>query len=246
MSRVLELENVNFLTKDVKLDNELELGIKRNENSFLNVVQGVVNKGAEYVIKAMPVNDHIKDILLDVKDAFKTKDFKNIVKTALNSSIREGLEVLQLPKNVLSDITKIKDIVFKGGFREGIGAGIDIVTKKYLKNNLLSTFVKDFLDKTKKYVYSKDFSEKIDIGIKKIFDKVDKYKNVCKEWFKSYDDFNIENMNKLCKYLNKNKSSVSIDKECIKENNTIQNMMELINVRNSKLTPMQMQICSNL
>ena len=53
-------------------------------------------------------------------------------------------------------------------------------------------------------------------------------------------------MNKLCKYLNKNKSSVSIDKECIKENNTIQNMTELINVRNSKLTPMQMQICSNL
>ena len=246
MSKVLELENVNFLTKDIRLDNELELGIKRNENSFLNVVQGVVNKGAEYVIKAMPVNDHIKDILLDVKDAFKTKDFKNVVKTALNSSIREGLEVLQLPKNVLSDITKIKDIVFKGGFREGINAGIDIVTKKYLKNNLLSTFIKDFLDKTKKYVYSKDFSEKIDIGIKKIFDKVDKYKNVCKEWFKSYDKFDMENMNKLCKYLNKNKSSVSIDKECIKENNTIQNMMELINVRNSKLTPMQMQICSNL
>ncbi len=246
MENVIELANSKNLLKNIDIEKDIELSIERNKSSFLDIAGNVVDKGANYVIKAMPVNDHIKDILLDVKSAFKTKDFKEILKTALNSSIREGLEILGAPKNILKDINNIKNVSIKGGFREGISAAIDIVTKKYLKNNLGLTFITDFLDKTKSFIFSKDFTNKIGSGISKLFEKVQKYKDKCKEWFKSYDSFDIDSMNSISSYLNRNKNKAWLDKECQNQNSTIQNMMELINVKNEKLTPIQMQICSNL
>ena len=130
--------NTNELLKNKEKNIEVDVEVNRSQRIFSNLTYDVINKGADYVIKAMPVNEHIKDILIDVKKSFETKDFKQIIKTAVSSSIEEGLELINAPKNVIKDITKIKNIAIKGGLREGISAAIDIVTNKYLKNNLFS------------------------------------------------------------------------------------------------------------
>ena len=243
MEQTIELKNV---TRGIELNNNIDVALNKSQRTFTNLTHDVVSKGADYVIRAMPVNDHIKNILMDVKKSFETKDFKQVLKTAVSSSINEGLNLLNIPRNVIRDITKVKDIAMKGGLREGISAAIDIVTHKYLKNNIFSNLIKDFINKTKDFIFSKQFQTKIDSGIQNILDKVEKYKEKCNKWFEYYNKLDFENMNSLAKTLNVERRKVSNDLDCLKQNSIIQNMNQLVNVKKDKLSKIQLQICSNL
>ncbi len=239
---------LDFRDLEIKkeLNRNLDVEVNRSKRVFSGIVQEAVSKGADYVIKAMPVNDSIKNVLIDVKNAFETKDFKQVLKTAINSSITEGLKILGLPKNVLKDINKIKNVTLKGGLREGVCAAIDIVTNKYLKNNVFVSFIKDFINKTKDFICNKGFKDKLNDGIKKVYNKIDQYKEKCEKWYDCYNKLDFDNMDNIAKSLKNEKSKVSIDTDCVKQNNIIQNMMELINVKKDKLSPIQLQICSSL
>lgn len=237
---------LNNLDNNISLNKELNLEIKNTERAFLNIVQNVVGKGADYVIKTMPVSDPIKNVLLDVRKSFETKDFKEILKTAVGSSIEEGLKFLNMPKNVLNDITTVANVSLRGGLREGVSAAIDIISNKYLKNNIFYNFIKDFIDKTKGFLFNKEFKNKITNAIDKLQEKVDKFKEKCDEWYDYYNKLDFDKINDLAKTLNKEKSSVSSNLDCVKQNNIIQNITKLVNAKQDKLSNIQMQICSNL
>ena len=158
MENVINLDNTK-LKNDIELDRELDFQENRNKQEFTNIVGKVIDSGTNYVIKALPVSENIKDIILDIKSAFKTKDFKEILKTAVNSTIREGLEVLSLPKNILSDITKISKVAFKGGLSSALSASIDIIANKYLKKSIFSPILDKAIKDIKLYTSSSTFKE---------------------------------------------------------------------------------------
>lgn len=238
------MENVISLNKDI--DEKLSFQEERNRNEYSNTVAKVVDNSICYIIKALPVNENIKQIALDVKDAFKTGDFKEIVKTAVKSSIKEGLEILNLPKNVISDITKISKIAFRGGLSSALSAGIDIISKKYLKNNIFSSVLFKITNEMKNYVFSKDFKIKIDNSINKLLEKNNKFNDLCQKWYESYEKFDLFNMNSLCKSIKNMQKHIVNDKDCKVQSDIIENMTNLINTKNSKLSPIQMQICNNI
>lgn len=238
------MENVISLNKDI--DEKLSFQEERNRNEYSNTVAKVVDNSIGYIIKALPVNENIKQIALDVKDAFKTGDFKEIVKTAVKSSIKEGLEILNLPKNVISDITKISKIAFRGGLSSALSAGIDIISKKYLKNNIFSSVLFKITNEMKNYVFSKDFKIKIDNSINKLLEKNNKFNDLCQKWYESYEKFDLFNMNSLCKSIKNMQKHIVNDKDCKVQSDIIENMTNLINTKNSKLSPIQMQICNNI
>lgn len=238
------MENVISLNKDI--DEKLSFQEERNINEYSNTVAKVVDNSIGYIIKALPVNENIKQIALDVKDAFKTGDFKEIVKTAVKSSIKEGLEILNLPKNVISDISKISKIAFSGGLSSALSAGIDIISKKYLKNNIFSSVLFKITNEMKNYVFSKDFKIKIDNNINKLLEKNNKFNDLCQKWYESYEKFDLFNMNSLCKSIKNMQKHIVNDKDCKVQSDIIENMTNLINTKNSKLSPIQMQICNNI
>lgn len=238
------MENVISLNKDI--DEKLSFQEERNRNEYSNTVVKVVDNSIGYIIKALPVNENIKQIALDVKDAFKTGDFKEIVKTAVKSSIKEGLEILNLPKNVISDITKISKIAFRGGLSSALSAGIDIISKKYLKNNIFSSVLFKITNEMKNYVFSKDFKIKIDNSINKLLEKNNKFNDLCQKWYESYEKFDLFNMNSLCKSIKNMQKHIVNDKDCKVQSDIIENMTNLINTKKSKLSPIQMQICNNI
>lgn len=238
------MENVISLNKDI--DEKLSFQEERNRNEYSNTVAKVVDNSIGYIIKALPVNENIKQIALDIKDAFKTGDFKEIVKTAVKSSIKEGLENLNLPKNVISDITKISKIAFSGGLSSALSAGIDIISKKYLKNNIFSSVLFKITNEMKNYVFSKDFKIKIDNNINKLLEKNNKFNDLCQKWYESYEKFDLFNMNSLCKSIKNMQKHIVNDKDCKVQSDIIENMTNLINTKNSKLSPIQMQICNNI
>lgn len=242
------MENMVLLnnSNDINIDKTLNFEENRNRNEFTNVVSKVIDSGTNYIIKALPINNNLKEIVVDIKNAFKTKDFKEILKTAVNSSIREGLEILSIPKNVISDITKISKIAFKGGLPLAISSGIDIITNKYLKNNIFSPVLNKLLKEIKNYVFSPDFKNKIDIGVSKLLDKTKKFNEMCDSWYNSYEKFDIFNMNNICRKIKALQPHIVNDKDCLTQANIINNMTELVNSKQSKLSPMQMKICSNI
>lgn len=243
------LKNKEYiLGKELNLDklNKIDLDISSTKNNFEKVINSVIEKGSDYVIKAMPINNSLKDILVDVKNAFKTKDFKQIMKTAINSSIREGLEIVGAPISVIKDVNKIKDIALQGGLKQAISAGIEIIEKKYIKNNIFSDVIKTFFDKTKDFINSNMFHIKINDGIKKIKEKLNSFKELSKKWYEFYDKFDLDNLNNVSKKLNEYKKVLSLDKQSLKENDIIQNMTELINNKKDKLSQIQLQMCKTL
>lgn len=246
MVNTLRVGDLKKLYKNINLDEKLDLDLIKNRDEFSNIVEKIINKGANYVIRGMPINNHIKDILIDVKDSFKTKDFKEMVKTAVNSSIREGLEILSVPKNVLNDISRIKDIAVNGGLREGLCAGIDIISKKYIGKDVYNEYIKYFFESVKGFVKSNEFLNKISNGINNSIGKIENFKDICKKWYSAYDKFDIDEINNIANNLDKKKKSISFNKDCLEQNNVIQNMTELINNKRDKLSELQMQICKNL
>ncbi len=245
MENVINLDNTK-LKNDIELDRELDFQENRNKQEFTNIVGKVIDSGTNYVIKALPVSENIKDIILDIKSAFKTKDFKEILKTAVNSTIREGLEVLSLPKNILSDITKISKVAFKGGLSSALSASIDIIANKYLKKSIFSPILDKAIKDIKLYTSSSTFKEKVDIGVNKLLDKTKKFNDLCSKWYDAYEKFDIFNMNNINKDIKKIEPHIVNEKECRMHSNIINNMTNLVNTKRAKLSPMQIQICSNM
>ena len=242
-----DVENTKNIETEInsKVEIQKELNVSQNKdfNVLSNMVTGVIDKGINYAIKALPIGDSIKDIALDVKEAIKTNDFKHIVKTAIGSSIREGLEIVGTPLNMIKDITKMKDIALTGGLTKALTAGIDIICNKYLKNNLFVSLSKDFISSIKNFVTSKDFLTKLDNSLNRFKDKVSSFKETCNTWREAYEKFDLDKINEIANTLSKKIRSVVNSNDCKEENNTIQNITKMVNTTRKKLTSIQLEAC---
>lgn len=239
----LEKETLNTV-KAISNELTLEKDLKDMKESFSKIIGNNFDKMVNYTIKAMPIPDSCKDILKDVKEAFKTKDFKTIVKTAINSSIREGLEMLGLDKESLKNLKTVANTAMKGGLLEGIKAGVDIVAKKYLKNSISGNYVYEFFEQVKNIPFTKEFSEKINNAVNKIDKAKDEFLDMCKNFKEAYSSFDLDKMSELSEKIKEKVKEVKNDKQCIREASNIQNMNKLASVRNQKLTDEQLKLCN--
>lgn len=232
----------------LKIINNLDLDNKLSstKTNFEKIINNVLQKGANYIIKAMPVNQGVKNVLINVKDALDTKDFKSILRVAIDSSIKEGLKILGTPISVIKNITKLKDIAIKGGLKEALCSGIDIISNKYSKNNLFGDIVKEFFNKIKQYIKTNKFLNKIDDGITKINQKLSNFKTLCNNWNKEYQNFNIDNINSILKQIKKYKYSNILSDEDLKSCHIIENITSLINTKKARLSDTQLQMCQSL
>lgn len=236
----MEIDIIKNLTNKIELQNVKEI------QSFEKVIFNVIDKGSDYILKAMPIQENLKDVLIDVRNSFKTKDFSKIIETAVNSSIREGIEFLTSPASVLKDLNKIKEVANKGGLKQALITGIDILTDKNIKNNLFGDVIKKFVEEVKTMILSNKFNIKVDEEIKKINLKQENFKSLCTDWYKAYDKLDIENINKLSKEINDKQKSYVYSSDVLKSARTIQNITEFVNNKKDKLSANQLDICKNL
>lgn len=229
---------------DLNLENKLELSPKVNE--YEKILNNIIDKGANYIIKGMPINDSVKNILIDVKEALKSRDFQKILKTAIFSSLKEGLELLKMPLNIIKDLNKLKDITLKGGIRELIINGIDLISKRFLKGNLFEKTIKGFLDDIKVFIRSNKFLEKLESKVLKVCNKSKNFQKLSEEWYLAYEKLDFNNINKVMKKLKSMKSEVIVDDERFSEYKIIENMTMLVNSKKDKLSNLQLQMCRTL
>ena len=225
-------------------DNKQE--VKRNKEELKNILIKTIDKGGNYIIKAMPVNKHIKDILSDVKECITDGEFKDIVSTAIESSLKEGKEILGLTDRELKYINKMINTAFAGGLTKNINIGVATIenVKKY--GNLFYNYIEDFFESLKSYIASTGFEERVNIAVSKCLNKVDEFKKICSNWYTAYDKFDLNNISSIADKLDKMKNKVEFNDKCVSENTIIQNVTELVGQNKKKLTKNQFDICANL
>ena len=225
-------------------DNKQE--IKRNKEELKNILIKTIDKGGNYIIKAMPVNKHIKDILSDVKECITDGEFKDIVSTAIESSLKEGKEILGLTDRELEYINKMINTAFAGGLTKNINIGVATIenVKKY--GNLFYNYIEDFFESLKSYIASTGFEERVNIAVSRCLNKVDEFKKICTNWYNAYDKFDLNNISSIADKLDKMKNKVEFNDKCVSENTIIQNVTELVRQNKKKLTKNQFDICANL
>jgi len=225
--------------------NQKDIEIEKNKEEVVNIINKVLDKGANYVIRSMPINKHIKDILIDVKKVIKEKDFSQILKVALTSSLNEGMEAIGIEDKELQEIKKMMNTALNGGLPNAINIGLDIISSGKKYGNIFYNYIDDFFYKLKGFVSSADFKKKMYAGVEKSLDKVDDFKELCNDWYDAYDSFDMNNIKGIAKKLNGMKSKVSFNNDCVNENSIIQNITELVDNKKEKLSKSQFQICSN-
>lgn len=225
-------------------DNKQE--VKRNKEELKNILIKTIDKGGNYIIKAMPVNKHIKDILSDVKECITDGEFKDIVSTAIESSLKEGKKILGLTDRELKYINKMINTAFAGGLTKNINIGVAAIenVKKY--GNLFYNYIEDFFESLKSYIASTGFEERVNIAVSKCLNKVDEFKKICSNWYTAYDKFDLNNISSIADKLDKMKNKVEFNDKCVSENTIIQNVTELVRQNKKKLTKNQFDICANL
>lgn len=233
------------------IDSAKELTIELGEDNRMEVLKKDLSTAAEkaidhaskYIIKAMPVPDAVKDILLDIKDAIKTKDIKNVITTVVKSTVREGMELLGISSSDINSIIDLKNVASKGGLITSLKNGVEIVEKNYLKNNIVGDYVYDFFDKLKSYIMNNEFGKYLNNIVNKLEQKKEKFLEKCEEWYNAYKNMNLEKLNNVAYELKNNKYILTRYTDCAKENNIIQNMTAMVNNKNSILTSNQQRLC---
>lgn len=238
---------INQLEKrGFNLSNQVDLDIYQNKTDFGNIVEKVVRSGIEYGIKAIDKTPEMSTLLNHMKGIFKGSEFKKIIGSSIEGSVKEGLEIGKNNIKNLKDMNQFKETSLTGGLNFLLSAGIDIITNKYLAGNILKPHIQKLLKGVKDFLLSNSFVKGIEKGIQKLFSKAKDYKSLCKDWYDSYESFDINSMNEIAQKLERNKTKVGNDAECVTQNNVIQNMTRLINHKKDKLSAIQLQICHEL
>ena len=177
-----EINNIIEQTKELKLELSKDNRSELLTNDFITATIKAVDNASKYIIKAMPVPDAVKDVLMDVKDSLKTKDLKEVLTTAVRSTIREGMEIMGLPKKTLESLQEIKDVCKKGGFVTSVKNSVQIVANNFLKNNIVGDYVYTFFDKLEAYILNRDFMKKVEQWLDKFENKKQNFHQKCEEW----------------------------------------------------------------
>ena len=236
------IANSKELTIDISKDSKMET-LKQD---LTGAVEKTVDHAAKYVIKALPVPDAVKDILIDIKDSIKTKDIKEVIATAVKSTVREGLEMLGLSKKSINSLSELKDIAKKGGLVTSIKNGIEVVEANYLKQNIVGDYVYKFFDKLKNYIMNSEFMKYLNNVIDKLEKKKNEFIGKCEEWYNAYKSKDLDKVNDIAEKLNQNKYVLSRYGDCVKENNVIQNITAMANCKKDVLTVNQQRLCEVL
>ena len=239
------LENI-YNSKNLNLKNDLDLNVSASLTDFKKVAQSAINSGIDYAIKSLDCNSELKESLNEIKKSFKTKNSKEILDTAIDSSIKFGMEFAKQKFPILKTLDGIKAVTLKGGIGTLLSSAIDIISSKYLKGNLIGDTLNKFFDNLKGFVKSNAFIQKLEQGINKIKQQVNDFKGMCTNWYKAYENFDMKNINDIAKSIKSFSTKIVNNPECLREGNTIQNMTELINKKMDKLSQTQIEICANI
>lgn len=235
----LDNDVTNFLNNNNTLNN-----IISNNNllgTFKDCVLKAVENAAGYVIKSMPVTDHVKDVLLDVKNSFRSKEITELLNSVVKSSVKEGMEISDVNEASLNGLQDIKNISKTGGLICGIKNVVEIAAKLLTKNKIVGNYVYKFFDVFSKYIQSSDFLKKLGDVITRLLKRKDKFMENVNGWYKAYSQSDMTSLKYFADELKSSKDIIKKFDDCNYQSKIIDKIMNAS--KKEKLSEEQLQLC---
>ena len=197
------------------------------QKGFLDSTLGkVINTGLDAGIRFL-LPDLIEEQVIDVKDAIINNGFKAGVEEAISSAVDMGKSVIGIFTGKFENITQAENAVKSGGIIDGISDALDYALNLCSKFGKIPNAICSVIKGGKDAILD-TISNNIEEEFKNQVSSVEKINSYMQNWKKSYDNQDLDGMEKEYKKLEKELEKTLPLENTIKEARKIENIHSLI------------------
>lgn len=212
------------------LDNNLltSSGVTLEEQKgFLDSTLGkVINTGLDAGIRFL-LPDLIEEQVIDVKDAIINNGFKAGVEEAISSAVDMGKSVIGIFTGKFENVTQAENAVKSGGIIDGISDALDYALNLCSKFGKIPNAICSVIKGGKDAILD-TISNNIEEEFKNQVSSVEKINSYMQNWKNSYNNQDLDGMEKEYKKLEKELEKTLPLENTIKEARKIENIHILI------------------
>lgn len=232
---------------DINNSVEIENQLNSEQSSFLQSSLGqVINTALDTGIKAL-LPDMIEDEVIKIKDTFINEGFSEAIKEVISTATNIGKSALGIITGKFDSISQAENALEKGGIIDGISNAIDFTLEKLKDIGIIPEGIINVIKAGKDTLLntaSKDIKNEFDNQVKNV-NKLEKYN---KSWRDSFDNKDIDGMEKYIKKIKNTLEKILPLENLISEAKQIENLHELVknNGGNFDLSQEQIELANIL
>lgn len=232
---------------DINNSVEIENQLNSEQSSFLQSSLGqVINTAVDTGIKAL-LPDMIEDEVIKIKDTFINEGFSEAIKEVISTATNIGKSALGIITGKFDSISQAENALEKGGIIDGISNAIDFTLDKLKDIGIIPEGIINVIKAGKDTLLntaSKDIKNEFDNQVKNV-NKLEKYN---KSWRDSFDNKDIDGMEKYIKKIKNTLEKILPLENLISEAKQIENLHELVknNGENFDLSQEQIELANIL
>ena len=218
------MELANNLANNLLTSSNVSL---EEQKGFLDSTLGkVINTGLDAGIRFL-LPDLIEEQVIDVKDAIINNGFKAGVDEAISSAVDMGKSVIGIFTGKFENITQAENAVKSGGIIDGISDALDYALNLCSKFGKIPNAICSVIKGGKDAILD-TISNNIEEEFKNQVSSLEKINSYMQNWKKSYDNQDLDGMEKEYKKLEKELEKTLPLENTIKEARKIENIHILI------------------
>ena len=218
----------------MELTNNLDNNLLNSSNVTLEEQKGfldstlgkVINTGLDAGIRFL-LPDLIEEQVIDVKDAIINNGFKAGVEEAISSAVDMGQSVIGIFTGKFENVTQAENAVKSGGIIDGISDALDYALNLCSKFGKIPNAICSVIKGGKDAILD-TISNNIEEEFKNQVSSLEKINSYMQNWKKSYDNQDLDGMEKEHKKLEKELEKTLPLENTIKEARKIENIHILI------------------
>lgn len=216
------------------------------QKGFLDSTLGkVINTGLDASIRFL-LPDLIEEQVIDVKDAIINNGFKAGVEEAISSAVDMGKSVIGIFTGKFENITQAENAVKSGGIIDGISDALDYALNLCSKFGKIPNAICSVIKGGKDAILD-TISNNIEEEFKNQVSSVEKINSYMQNWKNSYNNKDLDGMEKEYKKLEKELEKTLPIENTIKEARNIENIHILIkNKGNFNLSNDELELAKKL
>ena len=218
----------------MELTNNLDNNLLNSSNVTLEEQKGfldstlgkVINTGLDAGIRFL-LPDLIEEQVIDVKDAIINNGFKAGVEEAISSAVDMGKSVIGIFTGKFENVTQAENAVKSGGIIDGISDALDYALNLCSKFGKIPNAICSVIKGGKDAILD-TISNNIEEEFKNQVSSVEKINSYMQNWKNSYNNKDLDGMEKEYKKLEKELEKTLPLENTIKEARKIENIHILI------------------
>lgn len=218
------MELANNIDNNILIPSNVTL---EDQKGFLDSTLGkVINTGLDAGIRFL-LPDLIEEQVIDVKDAIINNGFKAGVEEAISSAVDMGKSVIGIFTGKFENVTQAENAVKSGGIIDGISDALDYALNLCSKFGKIPNAICSVIKGGKDAILD-TISNNIEEEFKNQVSSVEKISSYMQKWKNSYNNKDLDGMQKEYEKLEKELEKTLPLENTIKEARNIENIHILI------------------